>query len=398
MIAPKNNENKIPQNIEKENKTPSNQEKKKETLTQIIKDNKIINNNQNEILKNEANDESISSKEEENKNSKKNKKEISPHGNKEIKDNKEIKTNEDSKEIKEIKEIKEQKANKEKAETKNKKENKETNLKEDNKETKIIEDNKKNKETNEIKENKENKDNKENQTNINKSESLQKQEKSNIQENNNIKNEKAEKAKFSLSLPQKENQKESEQPFNKELCKSIASSLPKRKATNYPSLKETMKSKTEKLSEKEKSYIIFLWICDNISYDVDSYFAGRDVDCTPEGVFKNGSSVCSGYARLYKDISNFLNLKVECINCYAKGVSYKVGQKMQSSNHEYNAIKLNNNWYPIDSTWGAGHVEGKKFIKSYNEFYFLANPELLIKTHFPVNEQWQLTKKKKFFR
>jgi len=33
-------------------------------------------------------------------------------------------------------------------------------------------------------------------------------------------------------------------------------------------------------------------------------------------------------------------------------------------------------------------------MKSYNEFYFLANPELLIKTHFPVNAQWQLTKKK----
>ena len=209
------------------------------------------------------------------------------------------------------------------------------------------------------------------------------------EENKNLEEEK------SISLKQKEKGKENDQlKFNKEQCKSIASSLPKRTSTNYQSLKDILKAKTENLSDKEKSYIIFLWICDNISYDVDSYFAGRDVDCTPEGVYRNGSTVCSGYSRLYKDIALYLGLEVECVNCYAKGVSYSVGQKMAKTNHEYNVIKLNNKWYPIDSTWGAGHVEGNKFIKSYNEFYFLANPELLIKTHFPADDKWQLTQKK----
>ena len=39
---------------------------------------------------------------------------------------------------------------------------------------------------------------------------------------------------------------------------------------------------------------------------------------------------------------------MECVTCYAKGVSYHVGQKMHSSNHEYNVINLDNKWYPID--------------------------------------------------
>ena len=67
---------------------------------------------------------------------------------------------------------------------------------------------------------------------------------------------------------------------------------------------------------------------------------------------------------------------------------------MNESNHEYNAVKLNNQWYPIDSTWGAGHLKNKKFVKSYNEFYFMSNPELLITTHFPIEDKWQLTKRK----
>ena len=182
--------------------------------------------------------------------------------------------------------------------------------------------------------------------------------------------------------------------FNKELCNSIANDLPKRTQTNLNSLKNIIQSKTNDLSPKEKSYIVFLWICDNISYDADSYFAGRKVDVTPEGVFKNGITVCSGYARLYKDIASYINLEVECVSCYAKGVGYEPGKILNKTDHEYNVIKLDNKWYPIDSTQGAGHIEGKKFIKSYNEFYFLADPELLIKTHFPADEKWQLTQKK----
>ena len=203
-------------------------------------------------------------------------------------------------------------------------------------------------------------------------------------------------------IAQKNNQKEEKEEkenqrditFDKESCKKIASSLPKRTEVNYSTLKNKMKENTIKLNDKEKSFVLFLWVCNNISYDVDSYFAGKNVDCTPEGVYKNGQSVCSGYSRLFKDIADFLNLEVQCVSCYAKGVSYQVGQKMRSTNHEYNVIKLNNKWYPIDSTWGAGSVEGKKYVKSFNEFYFLADPELLIKTHFPENSKWQLTEKK----
>ena len=36
---------------------------------------------------------------------------------------------------------------------------------------------------------------------------------------------------------------------------------------------------------------------------------------------------------------------------------------MNDTNHEYNVIKLNNKWYPIDSTWGAGHLEGMDYKK-----------------------------------
>jgi len=42
---------------------------------------------------------------------------------------------------------------------------------------------------------------------------------------------------------------------------------------------------------------------------------------------------------------------------------------------------------------GAGHSNGNVYIREFNEFYFLPDPELLIRSHFPLDENWQLTKK-----
>ena len=193
-----------------------------------------------------------------------------------------------------------------------------------------------------------------------------------------------------IKIEKKENLK----TFDKEKCKSIVSSLPTRVKTDLQSLKDKMKSQTQKLSQTEKSFVLFLWECQNIDYDAENYFAGRSVDCTPEGVFKNGKTVCSGYSRLYKEIAVYLELKVECVSCYSKGVGYEPGKQLTKTDHEYNVINLDNKWFPIDATWGAGHIEGNQYIKGFNEFYFLANPELLIKSHFPEDEKWQLTKKK----
>ena len=188
--------------------------------------------------------------------------------------------------------------------------------------------------------------------------------------------------------------KKEDKPFNKKIYQTIASSLPRRTKTNLKSFKNIIRSKTKDLSEKEKSYVIFIWECNNINYDLESLLEGRYVDCTPEGAFTNGKTICSGYSSLYKDIASHIGLNVLCISGYAKGIGYYPGKKLTYANHEYNVIKIDGNWHVIDCTWGSSHIKGKLNIKIFNEFYFLANPELLIKTHFPAEKKWQLTEKR----
>ena len=183
--------------------------------------------------------------------------------------------------------------------------------------------------------------------------------------------------------------------FDQKLCDEIVSTLPKRKHTTLKKFKKLIKSKTENLSEKERAFVLFKWTGQNIDYDVKNKNLGKRVDCSKEGVFKTGKTVCSGFSNLYQDIALYLDLNVVCIPCYAKGAGYIPGEKITalSTNHEYNAINLDGKWYPIDATWGAGHSNGNKYIREFNPFYFLADPELLIKTHFPSDEKWQLTEK-----
>ena len=50
--------------------------------------------------------------------------------------------------------------------------------------------------------------------------------------------------------------------LNKELCKSIYSSLPERKNTDLQNFKQIIRTKTLKCSQKEKYFIIYLWICE----------------------------------------------------------------------------------------------------------------------------------------
>ena len=139
--------------------------------------------------------------------------------------------------------------------------------------------------------------------------------------------------------------------------------------------------------------IVFLWICNNIEYDISIFFGNSiyNVDTTPNGAFKNGKTICEGYSLLFKEICEYLKLEVKNISGYSKGYGYKPGDEFKTK-HLYNAINLDNKWYLIDSTWGAGKIEEKDYLKRLNEFYFCPNPEILIRTHFPDNEKWQLKK------
>ncbi|MDM8546179.1 transglutaminase domain-containing protein [Candidatus Venteria ishoeyi] len=152
-------------------------------------------------------------------------------------------------------------------------------------------------------------------------------------------------------------------------------------------------------NEFEKARAIYVWITHNITYNTADLHSGYFTNLSAEKVLQNQQTICEGYANLFQMLGNYAGLETRKITGYSKGYSDLLKVISSSdSNHAWNAIKIQGNWYLIDSTWGAGYVDGKNtFVRKFNEHYFLASPKEFIYTHFPENSHWQLLEKKLTF-
>jgi transglutaminase/protease-like cytokinesis protein 3 len=146
-------------------------------------------------------------------------------------------------------------------------------------------------------------------------------------------------------------------------------------------------------TEAEKARIIYSWIAHNIPYDVPGFlsgnYSGNYAQISPENVLRQRTTICSGYANLYQALAKAMGLDAVVINGSAKGADYIIGNDSEI-NHAWNGVKINNQWYLVDQTWGAGSVNGSTFKKKFNPHYFATPPEQFIYDHFPVETTWQL--------
>lgn len=143
-------------------------------------------------------------------------------------------------------------------------------------------------------------------------------------------------------------------------------------------------------TERDKVRVIFRWITDRVAYNVEDFLAGRFGDNTPDGVLKNRKAVCEGYANLFDALGKDLGITVVKVKGYAKGVGYVNGMEIPRSNHAWNAVQIDGKWHLLDSTWGAGSLNGKEFQKRFEEFYFLTPADQMVFSHYPDEPKWQL--------
>ena len=91
------------------------------------------------------------------------------------------------------------------------------------------------------------------------------------------------------------------------------------------------------------------------------------------------------------------------ISGFAKGYGFSAEQQLTTrheTNHAWNAVFLKGNWFLLDSTWGAGHLDtSNQYKATFEEYYFLPNPQQFVYSHFPYMDndmmesmKWQLLK------
>lgn len=167
-------------------------------------------------------------------------------------------------------------------------------------------------------------------------------------------------------------------------------------------------------TDVEKFRAIYMWVCSNIEIDYESFsknarmrrkfrndtlklykwnkdFSKR----TFKKLVSEKKTVCTGYSYLIKELAFFSNINCEMVDGYGR-TKYDKNEKNHTPNHSWNAVQLNNKWYLCDPTWSSGvfNLDNYYFEYVFNEGYFLTNPELFLKNHFPLDTKWLLTETK----
>jgi len=157
-------------------------------------------------------------------------------------------------------------------------------------------------------------------------------------------------------------------------------------------------------TELEKVRSIFRWITEHIEYKVPPrvsaryHYIKRWEDTTMEwrageemtawATFQKRTAFCEGYAKLFKTLCTYAGIKAQVVTGYARTNS---GGKF-ISNHSWNAVYIDSNWYLLDVTWASGYISDRtdEFVQAYDDFYFLTSPHQLIRTHYPEDIRWAL--------
>lgn len=148
------------------------------------------------------------------------------------------------------------------------------------------------------------------------------------------------------------------------------------------------------VNDEQKALAIHDWLASNLSYD-NVALLNHDLDdaSDPEKLFTSKIAVCSGYARLARIFYGIA--EIPCVNVcgFANGYdedSLIEGQTYDESNHEWNAIYVNDKWQIIDITWDSPNkYYGKDDTKNISNkpaehTYYMISPVAFGAEHFSV--------------
>lgn len=161
-------------------------------------------------------------------------------------------------------------------------------------------------------------------------------------------------------------------------------------------------------TDLEKTRAIFSWIAQHISYNTGIFNSGKSyqqakyvfdpddtvsfkspVEQTAERVLKRRVAVCDGYAKLFKTLCDYAGVESEVIVGYGKCYLEKADKFR--TNHTWNAVKIDGNWYLLDVTWASGFVTYfNEYVPHISDSYFLTPPAQFILDHYPEDLKWTL--------
>lgn len=129
---------------------------------------------------------------------------------------------------------------------------------------------------------------------------------------------------------------------------------------------------------EDKARAIYDWLCENIAYDTTKQIHDA------ETCWRTKRGVCQAYCELFCYMAEIAGLTADIFVGKVKTPDGKISEDKHSwifvYTHEYEGIL-------IDPTWGAGAVNGNKYVKNTdNSMWFDVSPYWMVFTHFPEQQ------------
>lgn len=146
-----------------------------------------------------------------------------------------------------------------------------------------------------------------------------------------------------------------------------------------------------KLDEYEKVTFIHDFIATLICYDYDGvYVYHTEVPDDYPTVLRIRKTKCSGYANLFYEMCSRAGIICEIVSGYARGIGWSEKDKVTETNHSWNMVQVNGEWYLVDCTWDAGtETAGVRNVTCFHTWLF-TYPKDFIHTHLPLKKELQL--------
>lgn len=156
-------------------------------------------------------------------------------------------------------------------------------------------------------------------------------------------------------------------------------------------------------TDAEKAWLFYAYVVCHFKYDHVRFKESSKVskEYTVEYTSYKTSGVCRDFAKLYEGMCRKSNIPCLSVIGKSKVPFFLVIQKVKSFfefiNHQWNVVRLDNEWFLVDPTWGSiektekvTYLDKKKqkhFIKISHpsKNYFCSEPAFFVKTHLPTH-------------
>lgn len=142
------------------------------------------------------------------------------------------------------------------------------------------------------------------------------------------------------------------------------------------------------VTDTTKIRAIYVWIANNITYDVarlrDIKNNAQTQPQTVADILKLRSAICQGYSELFSTLCKNVGINALVVKGYVKSDG-----RIMPLPHAWVAAELGGEWFLFDPTWAAGYVNDNQFVKRFNNTFYKKYPKELIYDHMPFDPLYQ---------